>query len=459
LVSGPSKPAAQPIESKADLVTHLEAGCKPPDAWRIGTEHEKFVFARDDYRRPTYDGPCGIRELFLGMRRFGYQPVYEGENLIALQRADGCSVTFEPGGQIELSGAPLSTLHETCAEVNTHLREVKEIGDELGVGLLGIGFDPKWSRAEVPWMPKQRYALMRDYMPRKGKLGLDMMTRTCTVQVNLDYSSEADMVRKLRISLGLQSVVTAMFANSPFAEGKPTGFLSLRSQVWLDTDPDRCGILPFAFEPGMGFERYVDYALDVPMYFVYRDGRYLDARGQSFRDFLAGKLPALPGERPTRGDWADHLTTLFPEVRLKQYLEQRGADGGPWRRLCALPALWVGLLYSDDALEAAGQLTSEWTAADRQRLRVEVPKSALWTAAPGGRGRTVGDVAADVLAIARRGLEKRNRLNKGGCDESWFLDELQEIVDRRESPARQALRLYETEWEGDVTRAYQHLAY
>ena len=354
-MSAPPKSSGEPVTSKRQLVEWLAAGSKPRDRWRIGTEHEKFGFRLKDLRPLPYDGPDGIRALLEGLKRFGWEAVEENGKPIALTQ-DNCNVTLEPGGQFELSGAPVRTIHETCAEVHTHLRQVKQVSAELGTGMLGLGFQPKWARDDIPWMPKARYKIMRDYMPKKGKLGLDMMLRTCTVQVNLDFASEADMVRKFRVSLALQPIATALFANSPFTEGRPNGFLSYRSHVWTDTDPDRCGILPFVFEPGMGFERYVDYLLDVPMYFVYREGQYIDASGQSFRDFLQGRLPALPGEIPTVGDWSDHATTVFPEVRLKRFLEMRGADGGPWKRLCALPALWVGLLYDADALAAAEAL-------------------------------------------------------------------------------------------------------
>ncbi|HIJ63809.1 MAG TPA: glutamate--cysteine ligase, partial [Rhodospirillaceae bacterium] len=350
-MSAPAQPSGEPLTSKQELVDHLAEGCKPPELWRIGTEHEKFAFRLDDLRPLPYDGDHGIRAVLDGMRRFGWQPVQEGENVIALVKGSA-SVTLEPGGQLELSGAPLETVHETCAEVDEHLTEVKTVASELGVAFLGLGFNPKWRREDIPWMPKGRYAIMRRYMPTRGGLGLDMMLRTCTVQVNLDFLSEADMVRKFRTSLALQPVATALWANSPFIEGRPSGYLSYRSHIWTDTDPDRTGMMGFVFEDGMGFERYVDYALGVPMYFVYRDGRYIDVAGASFRDFMAGRLDALPGERPTPGDWADHLTTIFPEVRLKRFLEMRGADGGPWRRLCALPAFWVGLLYDGTALDA-----------------------------------------------------------------------------------------------------------
>ncbi len=454
-MSAPATAVAAPIADRTDLVAHLAEGSKPPVAWRIGTEHEKFVFALDTLRRAPYEGPRGIGALLEGLTRFGWTPVLEDGKTIALTGGD-CNITLEPGGQFELSGAPLETLHQTCDEVHTHLAQVKEVAGELGLGMLGMGFDPKWPRADVPWMPKGRYDIMRRYMPKVGTLGLDMMLRTATVQVNLDFASEADMVRKFRVGLALQPIAVALFANSPFVEGKPSGWLSYRSHVWEDTDPDRCGILPFVFEPGMGFERYVDYALDVPMYFVYRDGRYIDAAGQSFRDFMVGRLPALPGETPTMSDWANHLTTIFPEVRLKSYLEMRGADGGPWSRLCALPALWTGLLYDDAALDAAWDLVKGWTLDDHTMLRAEVPKRGLAT--PFGKG-TVGDLAGEVLAIARAGLKARNRQDGGGADETGFLEVLAEIVERRETPAEVKLRRYRDEWHGEIDPVFREYAY
>ena len=355
---------AAPIADRRELVAWLEAGCKPPEAWRIGTEHEKIGYRRDDLAPLAYEGERGIRAIFDHLMQLGWAPVREGGNPIALTRG-AQSITLEPGGQFELSGAPLETLHQTCDEVNGHLDQLRPVGEELGIGFLGIGMQPKWRRADIPVMPKARYDIMRAYMPRKGALGLDMMLRTCTVQTNLDFESEADMVRKFRVGLALQPVATALFANSPFVDGKPSGFLSTRTHVWSDTDPDRCGVPAFVFDDGMGFEAWADYALDVPMYFVNRGGRYIDTAGRSFRDFLAGALPELPGERPTLADWESHLTTIFTEVRLKRFLEMRGADGGPWHMLCALPAFWVGLLYDDEALSAAAALVAGWTGGGR----------------------------------------------------------------------------------------------
>ncbi|HLI12997.1 MAG TPA: glutamate--cysteine ligase [Alphaproteobacteria bacterium] len=455
-MSGPSKVSGELIESRSQLVEYLAGGCKPAAEWRIGTEHEKFTFHRGNLKPLTYEEQGGVRDLLTELgRRFGWSPILENGNVIALEKGK-CNISLEPGGQLELSGAPLKTLHETCAEVHQHLREAKAIGEVLGFGLIGLGFHPTAKREDISWMPKGRYKIMRAYMPKRGKLGLDMMLRTCTVQVNLDFASEADMVKKFRVSLALQPIATALFANSPFTEGKPNGFLSYRSQVWTDTDPDRCGMLPFVFDAGMGFERYVDYLLDVPMYFVYRDGRYIDASGQSFRDFLEGKLPALPGERPTLVDWADHATTAFPEVRLKRYLEMRGADGGPWRGLCALPALWVGLLYEPAALDSAWQLVKDWTPTDHDALRRAVPRQALTASF---KKRSVRDWALEVLAIAEDGLKRRAQRDGMGADESAFLDVLWETARSGRTPAERLLEAYETRWNRSVEPVFRELAY
>ncbi len=446
----------EPVTDKRALVEYLESGCKPPENWRIGTEHEKFAYHLEDLRPLEYDGPRGVRAILEGMKRFGWEPVMEGGHPIALVKPDLSSVTLEPAGQIELSGAPLETIHQTCSEVGEHLKQVKTIAAEMDIGFLGLGYHPKWPRSELPWMPKQRYGIMREYMPKKGTMGLEMMQATCTVQVNLDFCSEASMVQMFRVSLALQPIATAIWANSPFKEGKPNGYLSYRSHIWTDTDPDRCGTLPFVFEDGFGFERYADYLLDVPMYFVYRNGVYVDASGQSFRDFLAGKLPALPGEAPTLKDWEDHLTTAFPEVRLKRYLEMRGADGGPWNRLCALPAFWVGLLYDAEARAAAWDLVSDWTAEEHAYLRDEVPRLALGTPFRDG---TVDDVALDVLEIAHEGLARRGRLDGVGLDETHFLNPLFQIVESGLTPAEDLLAAYERRWKGCVDPVFREYAY
>lgn len=444
-----------PITDRQQMLQVLADGQKPRQAWRIGTEHEKFGFRLDDLRPPTFDGERGIEVLLKGLTRFGWEPVSEDGRVIALSR-DGASVTLEPAGQLELSGAPLETIHQTCREVGTHLNEVRQVADELQLGFLGMGFQPKWQRQDMPWMPKGRYGIMRRYMPTVGDLGLDMMTRTCTVQVNLDFASEADMVRKFRVSLALQPVATALFADSPFTDGKPNGWLSYRSQVWSDTDADRTGMLDFVFEDGFGFERYVDYLLDVPMYFSFREGRYLDLAGASFRDFLQGRLAALPGQLPTLRDWNDHMTTAFPEVRLKKYLEMRGADSGPWGRICALPALWVGLLYDDASLDAAWDLVADFSRQERHALRDGVPRHGLKLPF---RGATVRELAREVLKISAAGLRRRACLNRDGIDESRFLEPLIEIVESGQTPAERKLELFHGAWGGDIDRVFAEFAY
>jgi glutamate--cysteine ligase len=440
------------IESRDALVAPIAAGEKPQVAWRIGTEHEKLVYKVVDHRAPSYDEAGGIRDILLEMRQFGWEPVEESGKIIAMSGPDG-AISLEPAGQLELSGAPLEDLHQTCAETGRHLQQVKAVGETCGVGFLGLGMWPDKTRDELPVMPKGRYEIMLRHMPRVGSLGLDMMLRTCTIQTNLDYSSEADMAAKFRTSLALQPLATALFANSPFTEGKPNGMLSYRSHIWSDTDPHRTGMLPFVFEEGFGYEAYVDYMLDVPMYFVFRDGRYIDAAGQSFRDFLEGRLPALPGELPTQSDWTDHLSTAFPEVRLKSFLEMRGADGGPWNRICALPALWVGLLYDSAALDAAWDLVKGWTMEEREALRDAVPRLALDTRIPGGG--TLLDLAREVLPIARAGLSARGRLSASGDNETGFLEPLEEIVDSGKVPAQRLLDKFHGEWGGDITRVYE----
>ncbi|MBO9497906.1 MAG: glutamate--cysteine ligase [Novosphingobium sp.] len=440
------------IESRDDLVEPMAAGEKPRDAWRIGTEHEKIVYSRKDFHAPSYDEPGGIRDLLKGLEEFGWSPIEEGGKVIALKGTDG-AISLEPAGQFELSGAPLENLHQTCAETGRHLTQVKAIGERFGIGFLGLGMWPDKARAELPIMPKGRYEIMMRHMPRVGSLGLDMMLRTCTIQTNLDYASEADMAKKFRVSLALQPLATALFANSPFTEGKPNGYLSYRSHIWSDTDPQRTGMLPFVFEDGFGYERYVDYMLDVPMYFVYRDGKYIDAAGLSFRDFMAGKLSVLPGELPRESDWIDHLSTAFPEVRLKSFLEMRGADGGPWNKICALPALWVGLLYDDAALDAAWELVKGWSMDEREALRDAVPRLALDAPLPGG-GK-LRDIAGQVLDIARSGLAARGKLNESGDNETGFLAPLDEIVESGIVPAQRLLDLYNGEWGGDISRVYE----
>ncbi|MBV7257641.1 glutamate--cysteine ligase [Pacificimonas sp. WHA3] len=447
--------AAPTIRGRADLLAVFENGCKPKAEWRIGTEHEKFVYRLSDHSAPAYDAPGGIRDVLKHMEAFGWKPIYEKDNVIALKGDDG-NVSLEPAGQLELSGAPLDSLHDTCAETGRHLQQAKEVGAELGLGFLGLGMWPDKSREELPVMPKGRYGIMRRYMPTVGALGLDMMLRTCTIQTNLDYSSEADMVKKFRVSLALQPLGTALFANSPFTDGKPNGYLSYRSHIWTDTDPDRTGMLPFVFEDGFGFERWAEYMLDVPMYFAVRGDDYVDLAGKSFRDFMDGRLAELPGERPTADDWNDHLSTAFPEVRLKSFMEMRGADGGPWGRICALPALWVGLLYDQTSLDACADLIRDWTIDDLAIMRNDVPQHGLKTRAPiNGRQGTLRDVGNEVLKIAEAGLVARRRLNTMGDNEAGFLAPLFEIVESGMTPADRLLEAYHGRWNGDVSKVYE----
>lgn len=456
-MSGPSAPNTQTIESKAQLIATLEAGNKPPEDWRIGTEHEKLAYDQKDFRRLPYNGEPGIKQLLESLAGYGdWEPVLEGGNIIALKCKSGASVSLEPGGQVELSGAPLETIHQTCAEVNRHLKQAKEVCGKIGAGMIGLGFDPQWTRDDVPWMPKGRYKIMREYMPKKGSMGLDMMIRTCTVQVNLDFESERDMVRKMQVSLALQPLATALFANSPFKEGKLTGFQSLRSHVWTDTDPDRCGMLPFVFEEGFGFERWVDYMLDVPMYFVYRDGIYHDVSGKSFRDYMKGELEGFEGQLPTLADWNDHMTTAFPEVRLKSFIEMRGADGGPWRNLCALPAFWVGLLYDSQALNEAEALIGDWSVEEISKMRDDAPEQGLNATV---QGRSLQDVARDVLAIAQGGLARRNKLNWDGETEEYYLNTLHRVADSGRTQAQLLAERFQYDWNGDITQVYREYSY
>jgi len=446
--------------SHEDMTAYFADGCKPADQWRVGAEHEKFGFRLATHESVPYEGPDGIEAMLRGLMRFGWEGVFEdradgGQTLIALQRG-GASVSLEPGGQFELSGAPLNSMHEICEETGRHLEEVKQVADELGLGFLGLGFHPTITREQAAVMPKGRYVIMRRYMPLVGGLGLDMMFRTCTVQANLDFSSEADMVAKFRASLALQPIATALFANSPFTEGRPNGFLSARANVWTDTDPDRTGMLDFVFEDGFGFESYARYALDVPMYFVKRKGLYIDVAGRSFRDFIDGRLAEVPGVRATMKDWVDHTTTLFPEVRLKSYLEMRGADGGPWSRLCALPALWTGIFYDNAALAAAWDLCKHWTREEREAVRRDVNRLGLKATVA---GRTVQDVAKDMVAIAREGLKRRARLDGGFLDETTYLGELEAIADSGITPAERLLEKFHGPWAGDISHVFAECAY
>jgi glutamate--cysteine ligase len=447
-----------PIEHHSQLADLMAQGCKPEPDWRIGTEHEKFGYCVDTHKPLPYEGDRSILAVLQGLRdQHGWSPVLEAGNLIGLEK-DGANVSLEPGGQLELSGAPLETIHETCDEVNAHLKDVKDIADKIGVGFIGLGAAPEWTHDQMPLMPKGRYNLMDAYMGKVGTMGRVMMRRTCTVQVNIDFGSESDMVKKFRVALALQPVATALFANSPFFEGKVNGHKSWRSRVWRDLDPARTGTLPFVFEDGFGFERYAEFALDVPMYFVYRDGNYIDALGMSFRDFLRGELPALPGEKPTLSDWADHLTTIFPEARIKQYMEMRGADGGPWRRLCALPAFWVGLMYDQGSLDAAWELVRDWDLETREALRVAAAKDGLQA--------QVGpinmfELARETVALADAGLKARAKPGVGGLvpDESHFLSALQDSLETGKVPADELLDHYNGDWGGDLSKIYEAYKY
>ena len=448
----------RPIERRDELVDWLAQGAKPKSAFRIGTEHEKFVFTLEDHRPVPYEGRRGIRALLEGMQHLlGWQPITEGEHIIGLSDVTGGgAISLEPGGQFELSGAQVETVHQTSSELMAHLAQVHEVAAPLHIGFLGMGMTPNWTRAEIPKMPKGRYRIMTAYMPKVGTLGLDMMYRTCTVQTNLDFSSEADMVKKLRVSIALQPVATALFANSPFTEGKPNGFLSFRAEIWRHTDPDRTGMLPWVFEDGMGFERWVDYALDVPMYFVKHGDEYVDVAGQSFRDLIAGKLPGMPGASATISDWANHLSTTFPEVRLKRYLEMRGADSGPLPSLLALPAFWAGILYDETSLDAAWDLVKGWTAEERQKLRDEVPKAGL---AATVCGRTVFEIANDTLRLAHAGLARRKRFDVAGHDETRYLEPLHNRLARGTTPAEELLEKFRGPWAGSVEPIYDEEAY
>jgi glutamate--cysteine ligase len=449
----------RPIESIDELVEHLAEGNKPKDRWRIGTEHEKFPFYVDGNAPVPYGGERGIRALLEGMQRtLGWDPILDDERVIGLVEPTGQgAISLEPGGQFELSGAPLETIHQTCREGNAHLAQLREIAEPLGIRFLGLGGSPKWRLSETPKMPKSRYEIMTRYMPKVGTKGLDMMYRTCTIQVNLDFESEADMRRKMQVSLKLQPLATALFANSPFTEGRPNGLQSWRGEIWTDTDNQRSGLLPFCFSPDFGFADYVEWALDVPMYFVIRDGRYHDMTHMTFRQFMAGSAHnQVPDGVPTIGDWANHLSTLFPDVRLKRFLEMRGADGGPWRRICALPAFWVGLLYDGEALDAAEQLTADWSFEEVRDMRAAVPKHGIATEF---RDTDLRSIAREALKISRLGLKNRDRKNRDGYDETCFLSTLDEVVARGTTSAEEMLNAYHTRWGGSIEPVFLEYAY
>ena len=463
-MSNPGEADDTPITSVRQLAEYLAAGCKPREAWRIGTEHEKFGFRTRDLSPPAYE-PDGIRAVLCGIADAGWESIPDGGNPIGLAGKGankGASVSLEPGGQLELSGAPLSDLHATEAEMQAHFAAVRRAAGPLGLGFAPLGFHPLATRREMPWMPKSRYAIMQRYMPQVGSMGLDMMLRTCTVQVNLDYGSESDMARKLRIALALQPLATALFANSPFREGRPSGLLSTRAQVWTDVDNQRSGMPGLMFEEEFGFERFVEWALDVPMYFVLREGRYVDLAGRSFRDLLAGRMGSRVGGNTigrnevggvevgpaTLGDFADHLTTIFTDVRLKRFLEMRGADAGSPDMMLALSAFWVGLLYDDAALAAADALVRRRPWAEYAALRPVVPSSGLDTPFAAG---TLRDLAREAVTIARDGLRGRSGL--GIRDESGYLDPLAAIAAGAPTQAEEALTLFHGPWRGDAGQA------
>lgn len=445
-----------PIEVEGDLTAYLQAGEKPREAWKIGTEHEKFCFTTADLKPLPYAGEASISTLFQGLIAQGWQPLEDQGNIIALEDAKGATISLEPGGQFELSGAPLTTLHQTCDEVHRHLAQVKTVAEAHGIGMLGLGFTPMAQMADMPMMPKGRYALMKGYMPTVGTRGHDMMFRTCTIQVNLDFESEQDMAQKMRLGQVLQPFATALFANSPLREGQVTGRVSERAYTWLDVDEARAGLLRQAIEGRLSYGAYVDYALDVPMYFVLRDGvGFIDARGQSFRDFLNGKLPALPGERPTVKDWENHLSTLFPEARLKRFIEMRGADGGPWQHICGLPAFWVGLLYDKAAQAAALDLTHDWSFAQLAELRQIVPTQGMQALF---RGQTVQSWLKEILAIAQMGLKNRARSGTQSADELEYLQDPIEWAETGRGPAQQVLDTFAAA-QGDMTTLHRKLAF
>lgn len=435
-----------PITHKNQLMEHLERGCKPKENWAIGTENEQLIFQTDKLQRAPYEGGQGIGNLIESMQASGWSPIKEDIYTIAAKK-DRANITIEPAGQFELSGAPLNDLHKTFQELENYHAELQPCLTRLNLSLFSQGMDPKTSRSQMPWMPKQRYSIMRKYMPTKGNRGLDMMTATTTVQANLDYGSEQDLRKKFRVSMALQPMVSAMFANSPIREGQLNGFKSYRAYIWQDTDPDRCGLLPFAFDENFTFEKYVDYILNVPMYFVYRDGTYHNHAGQSFKDFMNGKLPGMENQLPRMQDFEDHLTTAFPEVRIKQYLEMRGADSGPQEHMEALSAFWTGLLYDPDTLDEVYRLTKDWTFVECQALLEEVPR--LATDAP-FRGSPLYKTAKIFIDLSIKGLKNRGILNKNGEDESIYLDYLQDLNNEKICPADKLIRVFTQECDGNV---------
>jgi glutamate--cysteine ligase len=447
------------IQSKEDLIKPFQNGEKKPSDFKIGTEHEKFVFHIDTLKPVPFLGESGIENLLLALKKYGWESILEDGNTIGLSRdksLGGGTITLEPAGQLELSGAPLTNIHETFNELDEHRSQISKEGSNLGLGFLGAGLTPDWSFDEMPIMPKSRYQIMKNYMPKKGNLGLDMMFRSTTIQVNLDYSSESDMIKKFKVSLALQPIATALFANSPFLDGNLTGYNSFRSHIWTDTDPDRTGMLPFVFDGEMSYEKYVDYALKVPMYFIYRDGNYLDVSGSSFEDFLNGDLDELPNEKPNIIDWENHLTTIFPEVRLKSFLEMRGADGGSFESVCALSSFWVGLLYDSESLDSSFNLIKDFNIKQLQELRIEVAKNGLHSII---EGIEIQEIAKKVLKLSREGLRNRNILNENGDSEEIFLDPLQKILSSGKSSSDDLIKKFSNNWNKNLVNMYKEYTF
>ena len=447
------------IQSKEDLIKPFQNGEKKPSDFKIGTEHEKFVFHIDTLKPVSFSGKSSIENLLIALKKYGWESILEDGNTIGLSRdksLGGGTITLEPAGQLELSGAPLTNIHETFNELDEHRSQISKEGSNLGLGFLGAGLTPDWSFDEMPIMPKSRYQIMKNYMPKKGNLGLDMMFRSTTIQVNLDYSSESDMIKKFKVSLALQPIATALFANSPFLDGNLTGYNSFRSHIWTDTDPDRTGMLPFVFDGEMSYEKYVDYALKVPMYFIYRDGNYLDVSGSSFEDFLNGDLDEFPNEKPNIIDWENHLTTIFPEVRLKSFLEMRGADGGSFESVCALSSFWVGLLYDSESLDSSFNLIKDFNIKQLQELRIEVAKNGLHSII---EGIEIQEIAKKVLKLSREGLRNRNILNENGDSEEIFLDPLQKILSSGKSPSDDLIQKFSNNWNKNLVNMYKEYTF
>ena len=447
------------IESKEDLIKPFQDGEKNYSDFKIGTEHEKFAFHLNTLKPVSFFEENGIENLLKALKKYGWDSILEGENTIGLSRNNSLAVgtvTLEPAGQLELSGAPLNNVHQTYLELEEHKNQINKEGLKLGIGFLGAGLTPDWSFDEMPIMPKKRYQIMKNYMPKKGNLGLDMMFRSTTIQVNLDYSSEEDMIKKFRVSLALQPIATALFSNSPFLNGKSTGYKSFRSHIWTDTDPDRTGMLPFVFNGDMSYEKYVDYALRVPMYFIHRDGNYIDVAGCSFKDFLNGNLKQLPGEKPNLIDWENHLTTIFPEVRLKSFLEMRGADGGRFESVCALSSFWVGLLYDSTSLDSSWAIVKNFNTDQLQELRIKVAKNGLNSSVEGIDLKTL---TRKILNLSSDGLRRRDILNANGENESIYLDPLEKILSTGKSPSDELIERFSKNWDKNLVNMYKEYTF